>query len=70
MVLLEKVESGYVSICFTLDFSEVCSTTKRGCVLTGLKIIDKDTTHPKTKKLFDYEPTPYVRNGGGWGGVC
>ena len=66
MGLLEKAEGGSVSICFTLDFAEVCSTTKRGHVLAGIKIIDKDATHPRTKeKLFDYEPTTDSRNGGG-----
>ena len=66
MGLLDKAERGSVSVCFTLDFAEVCSTTKRGHVLAGLKIIDKDATHPRTKeKLFNYEPTVDSRNGGG-----
>ena len=69
MGLLEKAEGGSVSICFTLDFAEVCSTTKRGHVLAGMKIIDKDARHPRTKeKLFNYEPTTDSRNGGG--GPC
>ena len=66
MGLLNKAEHGSVSVCFTLDFAEVCSTTKRGHVLAGLKIIDKDATHPRTKeRLFNYEPTADSRNGGG-----
>ena len=66
MGLTKKAERGSVSICFTLDFAEVCSTTKRGHVLAGLKIIDKDARHPKTKDLlFDYEPTADSGNGGG-----
>ena len=66
MGLLDKAESCSVSVCFTLDFAEVCSTTKRGHVLAGLKIIDKDTTHPRTKeRLFNYEPTADASNGGG-----
>ena len=52
--LLEKAESRCVSVCFTSDFVEVHSTTKRGHVLAGLKIIDKDATYLKTKtKIFD-----------------
>ena len=66
MGLLGKAEGGSVSVCFTLDFAEVCSTTKRGHVLAGMKIIDKDATHPRTKKvLFNYEPTTDSSNGGG-----
>ena len=66
MGLLGKAECGSVSVCFTLDFAEVCSTTKRGHVLAGMKIIDKDATHPRTKKLlFNYEPTTDSSNGGG-----
>ena len=66
MGLLDKAESCSVSVCFTLDFAEVCSTTKRGHVLAGLKIIDKDATHPRTKeRLFNYESTADDSNGGG-----
>ena len=62
MSMLEKAEGGSVSICFTLDFAEVCSTIKMGHVLAGIKIIDKDVTHPRTKeKLFNYEQTIYYR---------
>ena len=51
---------------FYFGFSEVCSTTKRGHVLAGLKTIDKDATHPRTKeRLFNYEPTADSANGGG-----
>ena len=42
MGLLKKSETESVSICFTLDFAEVYSTTKRGHVLAGMKIIDED----------------------------
>ena len=49
MSLLKKAEVGSVFICFTLDFAEICSTTKRGHVLAGMKIINKDRRHPKTK---------------------
>ena len=67
MGLLGKAECGSVSVCFTLDFAEVCSTTKRGHVLAGMKIIDKDATHPRTKRLFfNYEPTTDFSNGGGY----
>ena len=56
--LLEKAESKCVSTCFTLDFAEVCSNTKRSHLLAGIKIINKDTKHPITKELmFNYEPT-------------
>ena len=66
MGLLDKDELGSVSVCFTLDFVEVCSTTRRVYILAGLKIIDKDTTHLRTKqKLFTYEPTTDSRYGGG-----
>ena len=51
MGLLDKAESCSVSVCFTLDFAEVCSTTKRGHVLAGLRIIYKDATHPRLKLL-------------------
>ena len=66
MDLTKKVENQSVSVYFTLDFAEVCSTTKRGHVLAGLKIIDKYTRHPRTKELlFNYEPTDASSNGGG-----
>ena len=66
MGLTEKAEKQCVSICFTLDYAEVCSTTKRGHVLAGMKIIDKDAKHPITKELlFNYEPTDDSRNDGG-----
>ena len=65
MCLLDKSESGLVSTFFTFDFAEVYSTAKRGHVLAGMKIIDKDITYPRTKmKLCDYEPTSDSRNGG------
>ena len=51
MGLLDKAECCSMSICFTLDFVEVCSTTKRGHVLAGLRIIYKDATHPRLKLL-------------------
>ena len=35
MGLLGKVEGGYVSVCFTLDFSEESSTIKGGMYLLG-----------------------------------
>ena len=66
MDLTKKAEKQSVSICFTLDYAEVCSTTKRGHVLAGMKIIDKDAKHPITKELlFNYEPTDDSRNDGG-----
>ena len=66
MGLTKKAETQSVSICFTLDYAEVCSTTKRGHVLAGMKIIDKDAKHPITKELlFNYEPTDDSSNDGG-----
>ena len=40
--LLEKVKMMVVELGFTLDATEVCKTTKRGHVLVGFKIVDKD----------------------------
>ena len=66
MGLLEKAEGGSISICFTVDFVEICTTTKRGRVLVGIQIIDKDVTRPRTKwKLFNNKISLDDRNG--WG---
>lgn len=47
--MFDKVECGSVCMCSTLDFAEVCSTTKIWHVLTGLKTIDKNARHSRTK---------------------
>lgn len=65
MCLLDKAQYGSVFIYFALDFTEVYSTTRRGYILAGHKIIDKDATHPKVKeKLFNFELATCFRNGG------
>ena len=60
--LLEKAKHTSISVCFTLDFAEVCKTSKMGHVLGGAKVVDVETKHPETSKLmFDFEPS----SGGG-----
>ena len=52
--LSEKAETTSVTICFTVDYAEVCKTSKRGHVLGGIKIVDIDAKYPGTNKnMFD-----------------
>ena len=51
MDLTEKAEKQSISICFTLDYAEVCSTTKRGHVLAGMKIIVTDSDSQEIRLL-------------------
>ena len=52
--LLEKAEMTSVSVCFTLDFAEICKHSRLGHVLGGIKIVDVDTKYPGTDRpMFD-----------------
>ena len=50
--LLDKAKTQPVEIAFTIDYAQVCSTTNRGHVLAGVKIIDRDTKIPGTDALM------------------
>ena len=44
--LLQKAITSSVFVAFTLDYAEICKTSKRGHVLGGIKIVDMDTKVP------------------------
>lgn len=44
MGLLEKAKREFFFICFTFDFAEICSTTKRGHALAGMKKLTRILT--------------------------
>ena len=48
--LREKVKTTAVEIVFTINYAQVCSTSKRGHVIAGVKIVDRDTKNPWTDK--------------------
>ena len=50
--LLEKAKTEPVEIAFTIDYAQVCSTTKRGHVLAGVKVVDRDTKIPGTDEIM------------------
>ena len=45
--LYEKTSKDGVEIAFTLDYAQICK--RRGHVLAGIKIFDKDARHPSSK---------------------
>ena len=54
--LTEKARTEPVEIAFTIDYAQVCSTTNRGHVLAGVKIVDRDTKVPGTDTpMFDFD---------------
>ena len=48
--LYEKASKDGVEIAFTLDYAQICK--RRGHVLAGIKIVDKDARHPSSKELL------------------
>ena len=44
--LLEKITTSSVFVAFTLDYVDICKTSKMGHVLGGINIVDMDTTAP------------------------
>ena len=42
----------YVSVCFTLNFTYACKISKRGYVLGGIKIVDREAMFPGYNKIL------------------
>ena len=62
--LIEKVKIIAVEIGFTLDATEVCNTTKKGNILAGFKIVDKDVKFPITNRCIFQCDAHKLDNGG------
>ena len=56
MFTLEKEKTKPVEIVFVIEYTQVCSTTKRGDVLAGVKVINRNAKiHWMDDLMFTFE---------------
>ena len=48
--MYEKLSKDGIKIVFTLEYAQICK--RRGHVLAGIKIVDKDARYPSSKELL------------------